>query len=271
MPREPRKAEPVLPMQLRVGNRFTDDRGEWEIVGRPYATAGGKSVHAKGATRGRAGGHRGADVVGLREGGGAPLTAAAYAHLSSKKRKADVTRYLHRVGEAGGKGLMGGDPKYAPDPASIRWAEYGLNGACRRLEEAMKGGDAPCEFSASIEAVGPSRSSNQTSGKRDETEAGYRPRSPRHVLSWASGGEIQPALVTLYMAQRQAAGAANGTINRELAVLVRMLRLAYRNGKLQSVPVVDKLKEAGARQGFLNATNSRPSAGVSGASIAGCI
>jgi hypothetical protein len=25
----------VLPMQLQVGDRFTDERGEWEIVGRP--------------------------------------------------------------------------------------------------------------------------------------------------------------------------------------------------------------------------------------------
>jgi hypothetical protein len=57
MPKPPRKpkaqnepaAEPagVLPMQLRVGDRFTDDRGEWEIVGHPYGTVGGKTVHAR--------------------------------------------------------------------------------------------------------------------------------------------------------------------------------------------------------------------------------
>lgn len=56
MPRPPKGSEPeqaasqpssVLPMQLRVGDRFTDDRGEWEIVGRPYATAGGKLAHAR--------------------------------------------------------------------------------------------------------------------------------------------------------------------------------------------------------------------------------
>lgn len=35
----------VRPMELRVGDRFTDRRGVWEIVSRPYATAGGKSVH----------------------------------------------------------------------------------------------------------------------------------------------------------------------------------------------------------------------------------
>jgi hypothetical protein len=52
MPRKPvKKDEPepsgVLPMQLWVGDRFTDETGEWEIVSRPYGTVGGKSVHAR--------------------------------------------------------------------------------------------------------------------------------------------------------------------------------------------------------------------------------
>ena len=37
----------VLPMQLQVGDRFADETGEWEVVGRPYSTASGKSVHAR--------------------------------------------------------------------------------------------------------------------------------------------------------------------------------------------------------------------------------
>jgi hypothetical protein len=40
-------AESVLPMQLKAGDRFTDETGEWEIVGRPYGTVGGKTVHAR--------------------------------------------------------------------------------------------------------------------------------------------------------------------------------------------------------------------------------
>jgi len=43
---------------------------------------------------------------------------------------------------------------------------------------------------------------------------------------------------------------ANGTINRELAVLNKMLRLAYENGKLLRLPVIRKLKEAPPRSGF---------------------
>jgi hypothetical protein len=36
----------VLPRHLQVGDRFSDETGEWEIASRPYSTAAGKSVHA---------------------------------------------------------------------------------------------------------------------------------------------------------------------------------------------------------------------------------
>ncbi len=37
----------VLPMQLRIGDRMTDSSGEWEVVGRPYTTNGGKNAHVR--------------------------------------------------------------------------------------------------------------------------------------------------------------------------------------------------------------------------------
>jgi hypothetical protein len=46
-PRDPDEPNSVLPMQLRVGDRFTDETGEWEIISRPYGTVGGKTVHAR--------------------------------------------------------------------------------------------------------------------------------------------------------------------------------------------------------------------------------
>src|SRR5207247_2381609 len=61
---------------------------------------------------------------------------------------------------------------------------------------------------------------------------------------------IGPAEVTKYVRQRQEAGATNGTINREIEVLGKMLRLAYKSGKLLRMPVVEKLKESGPRSGF---------------------
>jgi hypothetical protein len=34
-------------MDLKVGDRLVDETGEWEVVGRPYTTAGGKTAHAR--------------------------------------------------------------------------------------------------------------------------------------------------------------------------------------------------------------------------------
>jgi hypothetical protein len=31
-------------MELQVGDRLTDETGEWEVFGRPYTTAGGKTA-----------------------------------------------------------------------------------------------------------------------------------------------------------------------------------------------------------------------------------
>jgi hypothetical protein len=35
------------PMQLQVGDRLSDESGEWEVVGWPYTTAGGKNTHVR--------------------------------------------------------------------------------------------------------------------------------------------------------------------------------------------------------------------------------
>jgi hypothetical protein len=37
----------VLPMDLRGGDRLTDETGEYEVVGRPYTTNAGKDVHVR--------------------------------------------------------------------------------------------------------------------------------------------------------------------------------------------------------------------------------
>jgi hypothetical protein len=34
-------------MQLQIGDKFSDESGEWEVIGRPYATAGGKSKNVR--------------------------------------------------------------------------------------------------------------------------------------------------------------------------------------------------------------------------------
>jgi hypothetical protein len=44
---EQRTAGSVLPMELRVGDRFTHGSGEWEITGHPFTSRGGKVVHPR--------------------------------------------------------------------------------------------------------------------------------------------------------------------------------------------------------------------------------
>jgi hypothetical protein len=34
-------------MELQVGDRITDETGDWEIIGRPYTTNAGKDAHAR--------------------------------------------------------------------------------------------------------------------------------------------------------------------------------------------------------------------------------
>jgi hypothetical protein len=49
MRREPQAAAStkILPMELRVGDRLADETGEWEVIGRPYTTAGGKNARVR--------------------------------------------------------------------------------------------------------------------------------------------------------------------------------------------------------------------------------
>jgi hypothetical protein len=34
-------------MQLQIGDRMTDSTVEWQVVGRPYTTNGGKNAHVR--------------------------------------------------------------------------------------------------------------------------------------------------------------------------------------------------------------------------------
>jgi len=63
---------------------------------------------------------------------------------------------------------------------------------------------------------------------------------------------ITPDIVTRYAGARKDQGAANGTINRELSTLSKLLRLAAEHGKLLRTFVVKKLREADPRAGFVN-------------------
>lgn len=63
--------------------------------------------------------------------------------------------------------------------------------------------------------------------------------------------EITALRINEHVLRRRKAGAANSTINRELAALGRMFQLAHRFGSPLPIPYIPKLREAPARCGFV--------------------
>lgn len=37
----------IYPMDVQLGDLLADERSEWKVIGRPYATAAGKTVHVR--------------------------------------------------------------------------------------------------------------------------------------------------------------------------------------------------------------------------------
>ena len=101
----------------------------------------------------------------------------------------------------------------------------------------------------------------ETHKTRDLAEADVRLKRLDAFFRGYRLANITPDIITKYVRDRQAPkmldegeaepGAANGTINRELATLSKMLRLAYEHSKLQRLPVIKRLREAAPRAGFV--------------------
>ena len=91
----------------------------------------------------------------------------------------------------------------------------------------------------------------RTNGKRSLDEVARRVRlylAP--VFGMRRMTQITTADVRAYIATRQDAGAANGTINRELSALKRMFSLATQAGKVLHRPHIPMLREDNVRTGF---------------------
>jgi len=81
----------------------------------------------------------------------------------------------------------------------------------------------------------------ETTGRRNVKEAGRRFKHLDPFFTGRRAATIDGALATAYIEHRQRQKAANGSINRELAVLIRALRLGYEHAKVARLPL-----EAGA-------------------------
>ncbi len=90
----------------------------------------------------------------------------------------------------------------------------------------------------------------QTSGRRTLREADTRFVPLKAFFTRRRVSTLNGAVFTEYIQRRQAAGVANGTINRELSMLGTALRFGEENSKVLRRPIIHLLKEADARQGF---------------------
>jgi integrase len=100
------------------------------------------------------------------------------------------------------------------------------------------------------EAAADLRRHYEATGSRDLGEYTRRAAHLTRVFVGRRLATIGQADVDAYTVQRQAAGAKNATIRRELGTLTTMLRLAYKNSKLLRLPLLDKPKEGPPREGF---------------------
>jgi integrase len=78
-------------------------------------------------------------------------------------------------------------------------------------------------------------------------------RIKKHLTPFFGGRRmtgIGTALTRVFVTRRQAAGAANASINRDLIALKRMFTLALQGGKLMVRPYIPLLKENNIRRGF---------------------
>jgi hypothetical protein len=75
-------------------------------------------------------------------------------------------------------------------------------------------------------------------------EADTRFQALQPFFNGRRAASLKGALAEKYVQYRLKAGVANATINRELATLIRMLRLGYERDKLAKLPRIHKLTEA---------------------------
>lgn len=90
----------------------------------------------------------------------------------------------------------------------------------------------------------------EATGARDVAEYDRRVAHLTRVFAGRRVASLGQPDADTYVLHRQGQGVVGSTIRRELGTLTKMLRLAYRNGKLFRLPLLDKPKEGPPREGF---------------------
>jgi integrase len=93
----------------------------------------------------------------------------------------------------------------------------------------------------------------KTAGRRDLKSLPSRTAHLKRFFAGRPALGITTADVRAYTVARQAEGAANGTINRELAAMKRMFNLAFQAERINRKPYIPLLAESAPRKGFFDA------------------
>lgn len=89
-------------------------------------------------------------------------------------------------------------------------------------------------------------------GKRSAHTLRFKLQHLRASFVLMRAVDITTDRIRAHVSARQQEGAANATINRELAALKRMFSLAIQAGRLSTRPYIPMLEENNARQGFVD-------------------
>jgi len=92
----------------------------------------------------------------------------------------------------------------------------------------------------------------EINGKRSVESVRLSLRHLKEFFGLDRALDITADRIAKYVRERQKEGAANGSINRELAALKRAFTLATRAGKIGSAPHIPLLEENNSRRGFLD-------------------
>jgi integrase len=93
----------------------------------------------------------------------------------------------------------------------------------------------------------------KTNGKRSLDRVKISLENLREYFAGCRAEALTTDKINVYKRERQAEGAANASINRDLSALKRMFNLAIQAGRLSHRPYIPMLKEKNVRTGFFEA------------------
>lgn len=95
----------------------------------------------------------------------------------------------------------------------------------------------------------------RNNGRKSLTILEYRLKPIREAFGLDRAVDVTEARIERYKAERLAEGKAPGTINRELAAIRRAFRLAVKQKRISTVPLIEPLKEQNVRSGFFDSAD----------------